>query len=472
VYALAVLAVVAMGVAVVLTQSDYLIDQVDAQLRAAAVPMVRLDPLQQAGAAPPPQPLPGPQGFLSTMWMAEVDDAGELSVLPSVLDPADSPLVEGAEVLAAPLGEPFEVPSTDGAAGFRMLVLRGNVPGEGQADPEAVATSRRLAFAMPLDDTDAAIGRLGAVVLLGGLGILVVVGLSGWWVWRLGLRPIRDMTVAAEAMAQGSNELRVPGAPDGTEAAMLADALNAMLDARQRNEERLRRFVGDASHELRTPLTSVRGYAELYQRGAMQKRSDVDDAMGRILSESERMAVLIDDLLLLARLDQGRPLGSEPVDLTTLVEDVAYDARAVSPGRPITVDVPGPLVVQGDERRLRQVVAGLVNNALVHTDSAVHLRARMGPAGGVEVSVHDDGPGMDPDTAEHAFDRFYRGDPARSRHTGGSGLGLAIARSIVEAHGGRIGLRSSPGQGCSVDMWLPERPSGEPDEVMGLLATG
>jgi two-component system OmpR family sensor kinase len=456
VYALAVLAVLAMGVAVVLTQRNYLLDQIDDQLRAAAAPMVRLDPFQPApGSTEPLPPRPDRPGVVTTMWVAEVDAAGELRALSSVLSPADEPSVEGAELLDAPLGVPFSVPSSDGGAGFRMLVLQA---GEG----EPGGPGPRLAFAMPLDDTEAAIGRLTTVVLWGGLGILTVLGLSGWWVWRLGLRPIREMTDAAERMAQGAPDLRVPTATEGTEAAMLADALNAMLEARQRNEEQLRRFVGDASHELRTPLTSVRGYAELYQRGALEERADLDDAMRRILSESDRMAVLVEDLLLLARLDQGRPLSLAPLDLAAVLEDAAADARAVSPRRQVSVEVPHPLVVTGDEHRLRQVVAGLVGNALVHTDAPVHLRAGVEPGGGASVWVRDEGPGMDARTAQHAFDRFYRGDPARSRHTGGSGLGLAIARSVVEAHGGRIALRSSPGQGCTVELHLPAEPPTAP----------
>jgi two-component system OmpR family sensor kinase len=174
------------------------------------------------------------------------------------------------------------------------------------------------------------------------------------------------------------------------------------------------------------------------------------------------MAVLVEDLLLLARLDQGRPLSLAPLDLAAVLEDAAADARAVSPRRQVSVEVPHPLVVTGDEHRLRQVVAGLVGNALVHTDAPVHLRAGVEPGGGASVWVRDEGPGMDARTAQHAFDRFYRGDPARSRHTGGSGLGLAIARSVVEAHGGRIALRSSPGQGCTVELHLPAEPPTAP----------
>jgi two-component system OmpR family sensor kinase len=376
------------------------------------------------------------------MWVAEVSPGGELRTLPSVLGPDDAPEVDGARLSGAPLGVPFTVASTDGGAGFRVLVQPGG------AGP-------RLAFATPLDDTDAAVRRLTTVLLWGGLGILTVLGLSGWWVWRLGLRPIREMTDAAERMAHGDRDLRVPVATAGTEAAMLADALNAMIEARHRNEEQLRRFVGDASHELRTPLTSVRGYAELYQRGALGDPADLDDAMRRILQESDRMAVLVEDLLLLARLDQGRPLDAGPVDLAAVLDDAAADARAVSPQRPVSVDVQRPLMVLGDENRLRQVVAGLVANALVHTDAAVHLRGWPDRDGTVGVSVRDEGPGMDARTAEHAFDRFFRGDPARSRHTGGSGLGLAIASSVVEAHGGRVSLRSAPGEGCTVELHLP-----------------
>lgn len=460
VYAVAVVAVVVTGATVVLTQRQYLMDQVDSRLRGAAAPVVRADPF---GA-------PGPvvAGPANTLWVGEVDPRGELRTLPSVLDEGDAPDVTGAELLRSPLGEPFTVGSESGGSGYRMLVAQplpaGSPPPSEPGDPEGQTlqpsgpAGPRMAFALPLEDLDSAVGRLAAVLGWGALGILAVLALSGWWVWRLGLRPIREMTAAADRIAAGGHDLGVPVAPAGTEAGALAVALNQMLESRRRSEEQLRRFVGDASHELRTPLTSVRGYAELYERGALGDPGDLDDAMRRILAESDRMAELIEDLLLLARLDQGRPLELGPVDLGAVLEDLASDARAVDPDRDIGVEVEGSADVVGDENRLRQVLAGLVSNALVHTDAPIHLRARMCSPGWACVEVVDQGPGMEEDTARRAFDRFYRGDPARSRHTGGSGLGLAIARSVVEAHGGGISLRTAPGRGCCVEIRLPADP--------------
>ncbi len=478
-YLAAAVAVVAMGAAVVLTQRHYLMDQVDDRLLAAAAPVARIDPFGPPAADRPAPTVPSEQppegsdpnttGMLNALWIGQVDAQGNLRTLPSVFDQGNVPDVDAEDLLRAPPGEPFTVGSTTGSAGFRLLVLPVRPAESGSGAPSSGApggplpgsVAPRVAFGAPLEDLEAAVDRLVAVVLWGGGGILAVLAISGWWVWRLGLRPIRDMTAAADRIAAGDRDLLVPGATEGTEAGRLAEALNTMLDSRRRSEEQLRRFVGDASHELRTPLTSVRGYAELYQRGALSESSDLDDAMRRILAESERMAVLIDDLLLLARLDQGRPLEVGPVDLAAVLDDAGADARAISPQRSVTVEVPRPLMVIGDEHRLRQVVAGLVANALVHTDAAVHLRGWVDPDGRVGASVRDEGPGMDARTAEQAFDRFFRGDPARSRHTGGSGLGLAIARSVVEAHGGRIELHSAPHEGCTVELHLPGVSSSE-----------
>ena len=226
---------------------------------------------------------------------------------------------------------------------------------------------------------------------------------------------------------------------------MLGQALNSMLehiegafDVQRESEERLRRFLADASHELRTPLTSIRGYAELFRRGADERPEDLKLAMRRIEDEAARMGVLVEDLLLLARVDRTRPLEMKPVDLSAIVTDAAADARTVAPERPIELKVPGTLVVQGDEDRLRQAVTNLVSNAISHTDASAPIELEVSNEDGTAViTVSDAGEGLDEETLEHAFERFWRADPNRARSSGGVGLGLAI----VDAIAGRTGDR-------------------------------
>jgi two-component system OmpR family sensor kinase len=225
---------------------------------------------------------------------------------------------------------------------------------------------------------------------------------------------------------------------------------------RTKTEDRLKRFVADASHELRTPITTIRGYAELYRNGALDEKAELDEALRRTEQEAVRMGGLVDDLLHLARLDQGRPIERGPVDVAALARDAARDAQAVDPDRPITVEADRPVVVDGDEARLRQVLANLVTNAVVHTEpgTPVSIKAtRVGDDAVVEVA--DRGAGMPPDVAARAFERFYRADPSRSRHRGGSGLGLAIVEATVTAHGGSVALETAPGAGTTVRVTLP-----------------
>jgi two-component system OmpR family sensor kinase len=239
------------------------------------------------------------------------------------------------------------------------------------------------------------------------------------------------MAETADAIAAGNLSLRVDRAEPSTEVGRLGLALNTMLaeieeafGQRALSEQRLRRFVADASHELRTPLTSIRGYAELWRQGGLDEPAALADAMRRIEKEAERMGVLVDELLLLARLDQGRPLGADPVDLARVVADAVADASAVEPGRPITLTGPDHLLVKGDESRLHQVVANLLANCRIHTAPATAVRVRLANEGDIAVlEVEDDGPGLGPEP-QRVFERFYRADPARSRASGGVGLGL------------------------------------------------
>jgi signal transduction histidine kinase len=224
---------------------------------------------------------------------------------------------------------------------------------------------------------------------------------------------------------------------------------------RAADEEKLRRFVADASHELRTPLTSIRGYAELWRAGGLRGSGDVDDAMGRMEQEARRMGLLVDDMLLLARLDQGRPLELAPLALDRLVDEAVRDARAVEPARPIDL-VTDPVTVGGDDHRLRQVVGNLLANARLHTPpgTPVHVSLRA-VVDRVRLEVADEGPGLDPDVAARVFERFFRGDPARTRASGGSGLGLSIVAAVAEAHGGRVSVDTAPGAGARFVVELP-----------------
>jgi two-component system OmpR family sensor kinase len=378
---------------------------------------------------------------------------GELEVLvqPNVTaENAGAPNVTVDQALAAAAGaEPFSVSSTTGSGRFRVLAVR--VPGA----VDVVALSLR--------DVDATMSRLRLVLIAAIAIVIAILAVVVFWVLRLGVRPLKRMTSTAGAIAAGDLSQRVPDEARGTEARDLGDALNAMLTTiegafaeRAASDARLRRFVADASHELRTPVTTIRGYAELYRHGGLAEPADLEQAMRRTEQEAVRMASLVDDLLLLTRLDEGRPLARDVVDLGVLSVDAAADARAVAPDRVVTAEVAAGVTVEGDEDRLRQVVGNLVGNALVHTPAGtpVSVRVHNGGARAV-VEVHDDGPGMPPDVADRAFERFSRADASRSRHAGGAGLGLAIVRAIVVAHGGAVAIDTTPDAGTTVRVELP-----------------
>ena len=272
-----------------------------------------------------------------------------------------------------------------------------------------------------------------------------------------------EVEQTAAAIAAGQLDRRVPQRDPRTEVGRLSLALNGMLAQIQRafassessadqartSEERMRRFITDASHELRTPLTTIRGFAELYRQGAAR---DVEMLMSRIESESRRMGLLVEDLLLLARLDAQRPLEQHRVDLLALATDAVHDAQSIAPKRRIAVEVfdgPGTPEVLGDEARLRQVLSNLVSNALQHTPETAGITVRVGTDGDNAVlEVIDEGPGMTQDDAHRIFERFYRADSSRARASGGTGLGLSIVDSLVYAHGGTVTVTTAPGQGC------------------------
>jgi two-component system OmpR family sensor kinase len=314
----------------------------------------------------------------------------------------------------------------------------------------------RLLVAISQGDTDETNRRLiwvSGAVAVAGLGAF---GLAVWWVVLFGLRPISDVASTARAIVSGDRTRRVEIDDPRTEAGQLAEVFNIMVDDNERIERRLRRFIADASHELRTPIASIRGFSDLYRRGSLEDPEMLDDAMRRIGAESARMALLIDDLLLLARLDEGRPLAREPVDLDAILRDAVLDATASHPTRSIVLGDAAGVEVVGDEARLRQVVANLIQNSLTHggPDAAVTVAARV-DGGERVIEVVDDGVGMDAEQVTRATDRFWRADEARLRRAGGAGLGLAITSAIVLAHDGELRIESDPGVGTRVQVRLP-----------------
>ncbi|MFE2290968.1 sensor histidine kinase [Streptomyces sp. NPDC059452] len=309
--------------------------------------------------------------------------------------------------------------------------------------------------------------RRTAVVAATSAGVaLLAVTLLSWRAVRRGLRPLEEMAATASAIGGGDLTRRVPAAGPRTEVGRLGAALNAMLGQiesafteRTRSEDRLRRFVADASHELRTPVATIRGYAELFRRGAASRPDDLARAMARIESEARRMGTLVEELLLLATLDQGVPVARDPVDVRALAAEAVDDARVLAPGRPLLFEAAGrgPVLVRGDADRLRQVLANLLANVRHHTPDGTEAWVRVAARDGWAVTeVTDHGPGLTEEQARHVFERFFRADPSRTRahlpaggRDEGSGLGLAIVAAVVGAHGGRVEAERLLGPGAS-----------------------
>jgi two-component system OmpR family sensor kinase len=340
----------------------------------------------------------------------------------------------------------FTVPATSGDGRYRVRA---------SIDPSSTNT---LVLATPLNGVDSTLHRLLLIELLVTLGVLAATLLLGLWIVRLGLRPLEAIGKTADGIAAGDLSARVEHADDRTEVGRLGLALNTMLDRIEASDQRLRRFVADASHELRTPLSTIRAYAALFRRGAASRPDDLERVMTGIGFASERMSALVEDLLLLARLDEGLPLERKPVRLDELATDAVETARMVDSTHPIDLAAE-PLATIGDQIRLRQAVDNLLGNARSHTPAGTAVRVRVLRDGGDAVlEVADDGPGMSAEEAEHAFDRFYRADSSRDRHSGGVGLGLSIVSAVTEAHGGAVSVESNPGRGTTFRVRLPLSP--------------
>ncbi|MGH8793117.1 MAG: ATP-binding protein [Stackebrandtia sp.] len=315
--------------------------------------------------------------------------------------------------------------------------------------------------------SDELVARVRNVAIGCTLAALIAGALACGYAVRRQLRPLEAIAATADVIGAGDLSRRVESADGRSEVGRLSKALNSMLAqlessfaARAASQRRLRQFVGDASHELRTPIAVIRGYAELFHRGAAARPDDLAKAMRRIESEAQRMGSLVEEMLLLARLDEGRPLRPEPVDLTAVASDAVADAQAVEPDRPLRLEADDAVVVLGDPDRLRQVFANLLSNVLRHTPagSPAEVRLRRTRDHAV-IEVRDTGAGLSAEERERVFDRFYRVDDSRTRDRGGSGLGLSIVAGIAQAHGGDAGVESAPDAGAVFRVRLPLPPA-------------
>ena len=353
--------------------------------------------------------------------------------------------------LASYEGKPFTI-EADGAD-FRAIAL---------ILPDG---SGSVVAAQSLGELDRTISKLGFYFLLIGLLVLILVAIASRIVIKIGMRPLEDVEVTAEQIAAGDLSARMPEANANTEVGRLVTSLNTMLGrietsfaARTESENRLRRFVADASHELRTPITAIRGFSELYRQGAVADGEATKEMLGRIEGESRRMGSLVEDLLLLARLDQAREMESKPVNLSEVVESAVVSARAAGPNHPITFHAPeDELFALGDEPRIHQVIANLLANARAHTPSGTKIDVKLSrDSDGVRVSVSDNGPGMSEEDQKKIFERFYRADSSRVRVDGeGSGLGLSIVDAVMGAHGGSVSVQSELGKGSTFTLFFP-----------------
>jgi two-component system, OmpR family, sensor kinase len=462
----------------------YLLDRLDVSLQfyTKALTSVQYD-----------QKLPLPEDYYILASSINGVSANKPVTGDASLTPADyPPAVTGLEAVNAVLDQPYTVHSSNGRVYWRVLVT---YYGNGTV----------LQVAEKLSPVQLAIGRIIWVDLLAGAGVLIALASIGAAIVRQSLIPLVQIEQTAAAIAAGDLTQRVPdpeaagGGEPTTELGRLAHALNAMLtqietaftaraeseaaakaaaeDAQEAetkalsSEAKMRQFVADASHELRTPLTTIRGFAELYRQGAVADPADVTRLVRRIEDEAARMGLLVEDLLLLARLDRERPLTLAPVELPVLALDAVQAAEAIAPERSITLEVrddPERLVAYGDDARLRQVIGNLMTNALVHTppEAAVALRVYAAPDNRAVVEVADTGPGLTEEQQAHVFERFYRADEARTRHTEraatGTGLGLAIVAALVRSHDGTVDVVSEPGHGTTFRVTLPTL---KPDET-------
>jgi two-component system OmpR family sensor kinase len=319
--------------------------------------------------------------------------------------------------------------------------------------------------ARSLGELDNTVNKLGFFFFLIGLLLITLIAVASRIVIKVGMRPLEDVEITAEQIASGDLSARMPEANPHTEVGRLVTSLNSMLsriessfEARTASEDKLRRFVADASHELRTPLTAIRGFSELVRQGAVTGEEPTKEIIARIEGESKRIGALVEDLLLLARLDQALEMESKPVNLNEVVESAVVSARAAGPDHSVSYSAPSEeLFALGDERRIHQVVANLLANARAHTPAGTSIDVSLTrDIDGIRVAVADNGPGLSAEDQKKIFERFYRADPSRVRVDGeGSGLGLSIVDAVMAAHGGTVTVQSELGKGATFTLFFP-----------------
>lgn len=426
------------------------LNQVDDALQRAHSPTEQIAEGDPANWSVIPEIAPG-------LYVAIVNDAGVAIFTSEAREAGDDPLsIDLADVDLRKRSQ--TVPATDG----EQMRLR--------VDPLRLGST--IVVGQSLHEIDETQSRLLVVLGAASLSAIAAALAFAWWTVGVGLRPLRVVEASAAAITDAAlGDARVPGADQPTEVGRLAKALNAMLDrlenARAEREEtvvelraseaRMRQFVADASHELRTPMAATAAYTELFEKGARDRPADLDRAMAGIRSETARMSELVDDLLLLARLDEQRPLERETTDLTEIVLAAVDTAKTLEPERVVNTKVAGVITVAGDASRLRQVIDNLLANVRTHTPQAAPCSISLSVQNGEAVIVvADGGPGLNVDQRARLGDRFYRVDEARTRASGGNGLGLSITKAIITAHGGTIAFTPNEPQGLVATIRLPD----------------
>ena len=467
--AVAAVALVGLVVADIATYTalrSFLVDRVDESLDAAHRPLIR-------SLFGPPSRGPADQGDAGALAAAAPGAFVELRASDGLVLLSQS--TRGEFTTSRPR-LPDRVsdlePGSDDTTTFFTVDSAGGGSSDFRVRAERLSDGSLLMVALPLDDVESTLQRLlwvevvvTAAVLLGAVGL-------GLWLVRVGLRPLRNIESTAADIAGGELSRRVPQADERTEVGRLGMALNTMLERiedafakQQASEERLRRFVADASHELRTPVSAVGAYAELFERGAQQRPDDLARVLRGVRVETSRMQALIEDLLLLTRLDEGRPLERQPVELVGLAGEAVEAAQTIGGDWPVSLAADEPVEVSADRMRLREVLDNLLANVRTHTPPGTRATVRVDARGGEAIlEVADEGPGLEADDAARVFERFYRADPSRARDRGGTGLGLAVVAALVEAHGGRVELDTTPGSGATFRVRLPQAAPVSPEE--------
>ncbi|MEU7947599.1 HAMP domain-containing sensor histidine kinase [Micromonospora taraxaci] len=498
VLALVAVALLVISVSTAYFLHNYLVDQIDLELRSSAKGIQSITAKGIQSITPSTNTVSLPSDYVVVLTDVRTGrvqlplyDSSRFGVDDLPPWPSDASGFQAQDEARG--GNPFTVRARDSSVRWRMLYTE-------------LPNGQMAVIGQHLTDVDQAVKRLAWIDLLVGGAVLIMLASVGAAIVRTSLKPLVEIERTAAAIAGGDLTRRVPDPEQGqehptSELGRLSRALNAMLtqievaftaraasetaarwaesaardaaasaqasEARaRRSEERMRQFVADASHELRTPLTTIRGFAELYRQGASRAPEQTAGLLRRIEDEAARMGLLVEDLLLLARLDRERPLSLTPVELPVLASDAVHAARAIAPDRRIELEIApdaGPLVVSADDARLRQVIGNLVTNALTHTPTDAEIRVLLhSEAGGFAVvEVADTGPGLSPEQAERVFERFYRADAARTRRADGNtgtGLGLAIVAALVAAHHGSVEVAETPGGGATFRVRLPLLP--------------